>query len=115
MNDELASVRGIVDLSPQDALDSAQAFLMRQAYQVVQRGDTALTVSRRKREGMWGHSLPYLTVSATPQPSGGVRIKFMGNDREGLQERQAAFVEWSKSLPKTPEAPTDEPETSSAR
>ena len=33
-----------------------------------------------------------------------------GNDRQGLQERQDAFMEWSESLPKKPQEGTGQPE-----
>lgn len=46
-----------------------------------------------------------LTVAAVPQP-GGVRLKVRGNDLEGVQERQAAWIEWSETLPKKREAST---------
>ena len=52
MHETLASVKEIVDLSPQEALDSAQTFLVQQGYHIVERTDTSLTVDRRKREGM---------------------------------------------------------------
>lgn len=82
-------------------LDSAYKLLIQQGYSIVQRTDTSLAVNRRKREGMFGHSLKNLTVVALPQPQGGVQIKLRGDDNEGIQERQAEWSEWAESLPKT--------------
>jgi hypothetical protein len=33
-----------------------------------------------------------------------------GDDRQGLQERQDAFMEWSEALPKKPQEGTGQPE-----
>ncbi len=110
MYEELASVRGIVDLSPQEALDRAEAFLTQQGYTTVQRADTSLTAQRRSPDQAAGQDIPNLTVEALPQPEGGVRVRVVGNDRAGVQARQAAWVEWSESLPKKPEVPTEEPD-----
>ncbi len=54
MYGELASVRVIVDLSPQDALDKAESFLTRQGYMTVRRTDTTLTAERRPPEYISG-------------------------------------------------------------
>jgi hypothetical protein len=106
---ELASVREIVDLSAQEALNRAQAFLAQQGYTIAQRTDTWLTAERRPQEYTAGQHVPNLTLEALPQPEGGVRIGVRGNDREGVQERQATWVEWSESLPKKLEPATSEP------
>jgi hypothetical protein len=45
---ELASVKGIVDLSPQEALDSHEVFLERQGYVTAGRTDTTLTIKMRR-------------------------------------------------------------------
>jgi hypothetical protein len=37
---------------------------------------------------------------ALPQSGGGVRIKVRGNDREAVRDHQAAWLEWSETLPK---------------
>lgn len=100
MSQELASIREPVALSPQEALDSAEALMTQQGYNVTERTETSVTGVRRKREGMFGHSLRNLTVVAQPLPRGGVQIKLMGNDREGARDRQAEWVGWGKSLPK---------------
>ncbi len=103
MYEQLASVRGVVDLSAQDALDRAEAFLTQQGYTTVQRTDTSLTAQRHLPDQAARQDIPNLTVKALPQPEGGVWIRVVGNDREGVQEQQAAWMEWSESLPKKPE------------
>ena len=97
---ELASVKEIVDLSPQQALDEAQTFLVRQGYSIMQRRGESLTVQRRSPNQTAEQNTLDLTVTALHQPNGGVRISVRGNDREGVQERQAAWLEWSERLPK---------------
>jgi hypothetical protein len=97
---ELASIRETVDLSEQEALDSAQAFLMPQGYSLVQRTETSLTVERHTPDHASEESSLNITVVALLQPEGGVQIKVRGNDREGMAERQAQWMEWSESLPK---------------
>jgi hypothetical protein len=99
MYGELASVMGIVDLSPQDALDRAEGFLAAQGYAIEQRTYTTVTAQRRA-EGEGGEQdLLTLTVAVAPQAEGGVRMTVRGNDQAGVQERQAAWTEWSESLP----------------
>lgn len=100
MSEELATVKGIVDLTPDEALDRAQAFLVRQGYRPVHRVNTRLTVDRFRPNHVSGGEAPVLSVTASPQPGGGVKIAVEGNDGEGLQERQAKWIEWAESLPK---------------
>ena len=101
MSEELASVREVVDLSPPQALDEAEYFLVGQGYIVVNRTATTLTVEREVSEGTTGQEgVPKLLVIAVPQPEGGVRIKVRGDDREGVREQQPRWIEWEKSLPK---------------
>ena len=100
---ELASVKEVVDLSPQQALDEAQTFLIRQGYRTMQRRGESLTVQRRSEDQTAGQNMLNLTVTAVHQPEGGVRISVRGNDREGVQERQSAWAEWSERLPKKQE------------
>jgi hypothetical protein len=100
---ELASVKEIVDLSPQQALDEAQTFLVREGYRPLERRGESLTVQRRSPNQIAGQNTLDLTVTALHQPEGGVRISVRGNDREGVQERQAAWLEWSEKLPKKQE------------
>jgi len=94
VDDVLASVWGEVDLSPQEALDEAQDFLMRQGYSVTYRTSTTLTVERQVSDNATGQeSIVKLIVMALPQSGGGVRIKVRGNDREAVRDHQAAWLE----------------------
>ena len=103
MYGELASVKGIVDLSPQEALDRAEGFLAAQGYAIAQRTYTTVTAERRVEGGSGEHEALNLTVALAPQPSGGVRMTVRGNDKAGMQEQQVAWTEWSDSLPKKAE------------
>ncbi len=101
MYEELTSGKEVVDLSPSQALDRAEYFLVGQNYVVVQRTATTLTVEREGSEAAAGQEgAPKVVVMAVPQPDGGVRIKVSGNDREGLQERQGLWKLWAENLPK---------------
>jgi hypothetical protein len=109
VDDVLASVRGVVDLSPQEALDEAQDFLTRQGYSVTYRTTTTLTVTRQGSDLATGQeSIFKLIVMALPQSGGGVRINVKGNDREAVRDHQAAWLEWSETLPQreTPRSTT---------
>ena len=104
----LASVRGVVDLSPHEALDEAQDFLRRQGYSVAYRTTTTLTVKRQVPDSATGQeSIFKLIVMALPQSGGGVRIKVRGTNREAVRDHQAAWLEWSETLPKRE---TEQPE-----
>ena len=101
MYEELTSGKEVVDLSPSQALDRAEYFLVGQDYVVVQRTATTLTAEREGSEGAAGREgTPKVVVMAVPQPDGGVRIKVSGNDREGMQERQGLWRLWAENLPK---------------
>ena len=101
MYEELTSGKEIIDLSPPQAIDRAQLFLVGQGYVVVHRTVTTLTVEREGSEGPAGQGVaPKVVVMAVPQPDGGVRIKMRGNDREGVQERQGLWKLWVENLPK---------------
>ncbi len=99
MYEELTSGKVVVDLSPSQALDRAEYFLVGQDYVVVRRTATTLTAEREgaaaRQEGT-----PKVVVMAVPQPGGGVRIKVSGNDREGVRERQGLWRLWAENLPK---------------
>jgi hypothetical protein len=119
--EELAAVREVVDLSPQDALDSAELFVARLGYVTLRRTDTSLWVARDQAHRSSGDVVLALTVVALPQAEGGVRVKVRGNDPEGVREHQAEWSEWVDSLPKReleePDieaAPIDEPEDSNS-
>jgi hypothetical protein len=101
MYEELTSGTEVVDLSPSQALDRAEYFLVGQGYVVVQRTATTLTVERERPKVAAGQEGTLkVVVMAVPQPNGGVRIKVRGNDREGLQERQGLWKLWAENLPK---------------
>lgn len=109
MYGELASIRGIVDLSPEEALDSAETFLAGQDYRIVRRTATSLTANRPASRPASGASAPVLTVAVQSQPAGGVKISIRGTDQEGMQERQAEWLAWSEGLPRKPESPLETP------
>ena len=101
MYEDLTPGKEVVDLSPSQALDRAEYFLVGQDYVVVQRTATTLTAEREGSEGTTGQEgAPKVVVMAVPQPDGGVRIKVSGNDREGVQERQGLWRLWAENLPK---------------
>ena len=101
MYEELTSGEEVVDLSPSQALDRAEYFLVGQGYIVVQRTVTTLTAERESPEDAAGQEgTPKVVVIAVPQPDGGVRIKVRGNDSEGMQERQGLWKLWAENLPK---------------
>ena len=108
MYGELASVKGIVDLSPQEALDQAEGFLASQGYIIEQRTFTTVTAQRRPEGGSAEQAPLNVTVAIAPQPDGGVRVAVRGTDEAGVRERQAAWLGWSESLPKKPELETAE-------
>src|SRR5918995_2226855 len=97
---ELASIRETIDLSPEGALDRAQTFLTEQGYSVAHRDVTTLTAERYLPNYVERQEKRTLTIDVQPQPEGGVRIKVLGTDAEGVQERQAEWLRWSESLPK---------------
>ena len=101
MYEEPISGNEVIDLSPSQALDKAEYFLIGQGYAVEQRTATTLTVTRRGSESTAGReSTPKVVVMAVPQPEGGVKIKVRGNDSEGLQGRQGLWKLWTENLPK---------------
>ena len=72
MYEELATGREVVNLSPTQALDEAEYFLVGQGYVVVQRTDTTLTLEREGAESPTvKEGAPRLVVIAVPQPEGG--------------------------------------------
>jgi hypothetical protein len=113
MYGELGAVGGMVDLSPEHALDDeAEAFIASQGYSILRRTSTTLTGERRSSDQAVGGSVPNMTVVVMPQPEGGVQIKIRGNDFEGVRARQSEWMGWSESLPRKAEgeacAPTEE-------
>ena len=101
MDEELTSPKEVVYLSPPEALDRAERFLMGQGYVVAHRTATTLTVEREGFESPTGQEgAPKVVVMAIPQPDGGVRIKVRDGDRKGVQERQGLWKLWTENLPK---------------
>ena len=74
MNEELASVREVIDLSPQEALDSAQALLVQQGYSIEHRTITTLTAERPNHGDAAGEGNLNLVITAIPQPQGGIKV-----------------------------------------
>jgi len=98
---EITSSKEVVDLSPPQALDRAERFLMGQGYVVAHRTATTLMVAREGSEDAAGQEgAPKVVVMAVPQPDGGVRIKVRDGDRKGVQERQGLWKLWTENLPK---------------
>ena len=97
---ELASIKEVVDLSPQQALDEAQTFLVRQGYSIMQRSGESLTMQRRLPTQKVEQNTLDVTVTALHQSEGGVQISARGKDHEGAKEWQSAWMEWSEGLPK---------------
>ena len=87
MYGELASIREVVDHSPEQALDAAEAFLVQLGYVELTRGAASLTVKRDEPSRPEEKGVLNLTVVIYPQPGGGVLIKIKGNDPEGVRER----------------------------
>jgi hypothetical protein len=112
MYGELGAIKGIVELSPEHALDEAEALLASLGYSILRRTSTTLTAERRSSEESAGGAVPNLTVVVMPQSEGGVQIKIRGNDFQGVQARQTEWMGWSESLPRKAEgeacAPSDE-------
>jgi hypothetical protein len=97
---ELATIKEVVDLSPQQALEEAQTFLVRQGYSIMECRGESLTVQRRLPIQKVEQNTLDLTVTALHQSEGGVQISVKGKDHEGAKEWQSAWMEWSESLPK---------------
>src|SRR5215217_2318841 len=109
MYGELGAIKGIVDLSPEHALDEAEAFLASQGYSILRRTSTTLIAERRSSDQAVGEPVANLTVVVMPQPEGGVQIKIRGNDFEGVQARQSEWMGWSESLPRKAEGEAGTP------
>jgi hypothetical protein len=98
--EELTPDKVVGDLSPPQALDRAEHFLIGQGYVVVRRTATTLTVQPEgSEEGGGQERAPKVVVMAVPQSEGGVRLK-VRREREGAQERQGLWRLWVENLPK---------------
>jgi hypothetical protein len=100
MANELAAVRESIDLLPKEVLDRAEVFLREQGYGVVHRMLTSLTAERTLPNFAGGQDKWTITILVLPQTKGGLRLKVLGNDIDGVRQQQAHWVEWSESLPK---------------
>jgi hypothetical protein len=97
---ELASINEVVDLSPQQALDEIQTFLVRQGYSIMERKGESLAMQKPFPNQPVEQNTINLTVTALHQAEGGVQISVTGNDYEGMKEWQSAWTEWAEGLPK---------------
>jgi hypothetical protein len=61
---------------------------------------TSLTTERTLPDSAGGREKWTITILVLPEREGGLRLKVLGNDVEGMREQQAKWVEWSESLPK---------------
>ena len=100
MTNELASVRESIDLLPREVLDRAEVFLREQGYDVTHRMVTSLTVERTLPNSAGGQEKRTITILVLPEKEGGLRLKVLGNDVDGVRKQQAKWVAWSESLPK---------------
>ena len=98
MANELAAVSESIDLLPREVLDRAEAFLREQGYSVVHRMFTSLTTERTLPDAAGGQEKWTITILVLPERKGGLRLKVLGNDVDGMREQQAKWVEWSESL-----------------
>ena len=98
----LTSGKEVIDLSPPQALDRAEYFLVGPGYVVGQRTAATLTVERENFLGAaWQEGAPNVVVMALPQADGEVRIKVKDSDREGLQEREICGIMGGEPAEKT--------------
>src|SRR5215207_6293248 len=100
MANELAAVSESIDLLPREVLDRAEVFLREQGYSVVHRMFTSLTTERTLPDSAGGQEKWTITILVLPEKEGGLRLKVLGNDVDGVRKQQAKWVAWSESLPK---------------
>jgi hypothetical protein len=100
MQEELASISEVVWLSAPDALDRANSLLSRLGYFTTHRSDYHLTAQRSTSPSRGEHDAVVLTVSASPQAGGGVKVAIKGDDREGMAAHQKEWAKRAGSLPK---------------
>lgn len=119
VSEELASVREIVDLTPDEALNRVKTFLVGQGYRPVNRSGNSLTVERsdpnlrlKGKDLSLRDKVLTLWIAALPQPGGGIRITVRGNDRVGVHDQRSTWIEWANSLPKKAPANNTEGSTS---
>jgi hypothetical protein len=78
MQEELASISEVVWLSAPDALDRADSLLSGLGYYTTHRSDYYLTSQRPAPPSSAGQDTYMLTVSASPQAGGGVKVAVRG-------------------------------------
>lgn len=100
MYEELGSVKEPVDLSPSEALVSAEALLRRQGYRVIHRTKVAVVGQREITSRLLSRGRVHLAVFARPHPDGGLCITLRGDDLEGVRDRQSEWSRWAEGLPK---------------
>jgi len=57
MYGELGAIKGLIDLSPEHALDEAEAFVASLGYSILRRTSTTLTVERRSSDQPAGQEI----------------------------------------------------------
>jgi hypothetical protein len=100
MQEELASISEVVWLSAPDALDRADSLLSELGYFTTHRSDYYVTAQRSASLSSAERETYMLTVSASPQTGGGVKVAVKGDDREGMAAHQGEWAKWADSLPK---------------
>jgi hypothetical protein len=100
MYEELGSVQQPVELSPTEALTSAEELLRRQGYRIIHRTRVMVVGKRENLTGLASRKPVHLAVCARPHPGGGLTITLQGDDREGVRERQGEWSRWAEGLPK---------------
>jgi len=100
MHEVLASIREVVWLTSTETLDRAESLLSRLGYFTTHRSEYFLTAQRPNSSASAEEDTYILTVTASPQSKGGVKIAIRGDDREGMQAHQKEWAEWADSLPK---------------
>ena len=87
MYEELGSVKEPVELSPSEALSSAEELLRRQGYRIIYRTGVMVVGKREDPNSLVSRGPVHLTVFARSHPEGGLCITLQGDDRAGVRER----------------------------
>ena len=100
MYEELGSVKEPVELSPSEALSSAEGLLRRQGYRIIYRTGVMVVGKREDPNSLVSREPVHLAVFARPHPAGGLSVTLQGDDREGVRERAGEWSRWADGLPK---------------
>ena len=92
MHEELGSVKEPVELSPSEALSSAEELLRRQGYRIIYRTGVMVVGKREDPNSLVSRGPVHQAVFARSHPEGGLRITLQGDDREGVRARAAAVI-----------------------